>query len=440
VGPFRLIMLCAAVLVGGCAIKPETTTGCNIQRRELAVNDPLSSIAPGMAAPKAREGTLAYDLAQALAARAMVSTGNGEDAMLFMSGGSQNGAFGAGLLRGWQKKRGKLPEFAVVTGVSTGSILATFAFVGDGDAAVRGYTIASERELLQPYIKAGSGGIGASAGLTLLRRGALANLVPLRSRISTALTDDVLMAVAKGKQDKRALFIGAVDVDSGEAVAFDLTDLAARWAMATDDPPLRAKLKNCYVEAILASSSAPIAAPPVFIDNRMYVDGGARFGVFSDEIGKVIQDRAGAAGLAEPATTYVIINGDQKINALCPWESCSLDAPPPNSIAGMTHREWNFLDLAQRSEQILVNQVYRFSADKIKARADNQGRLFRFFKIGDDVGRFEIALPDSGDTTPRNCGYWADWDRNTLRPLQFYPHYMRCLIGYGSATAEHQQW
>jgi predicted acylesterase/phospholipase RssA len=44
-----------------------------------------------------------------------------------LSGGGDNGAFGAGLLIGWSERR---PTFKIVTGVSTGALIAPLAFVG----------------------------------------------------------------------------------------------------------------------------------------------------------------------------------------------------------------------------------------------------------------------------------------------------------------------
>ena len=48
---------------------------------------------------------------------------------LAVSGGGDNGAFGAGLLNGWSET-GTRPEFKMVTGVSTGALIAPFAFLG----------------------------------------------------------------------------------------------------------------------------------------------------------------------------------------------------------------------------------------------------------------------------------------------------------------------
>jgi hypothetical protein len=439
----RWMLAGLALFVSGCAIKPQSLNDCHIRRYELAVNDPGSSTQLALAR-RAPSGTLAYEIQTTLADRAERASTPDSQAMLFMSGGGQHGAFGAGFLRGWQRQRGSLPPFAVVTGISTGSILATFAFIGDSEAAVRGYTIESERQLLTPYLKKSEGKIGAQTGITLLRKGAIANLAPLRIRLSAAITDDMLTAVARGASDHRKLYVGAVDIDSGEAVAFDLTELASRWSVQTEAAQ-KARLRGCYIEAIIASSSAPIAAPPVFIDNRMYVDGGARFGVFSQEIGGVVADRMQedlrtdgfvARRSARP-TAYVIINGTQKISALCPTDQCISD-PPQNSLPASTHRTWNFLDLALRSQDILANQIYRFSAEKI-ASDSNGERHFRLAKIEDDMLDFEWAPPGSG-TIAHNCRYWRDDDGTKLKPVQFYPHYMRCLIAYGEAKAQSAGW
>ena len=48
---------------------------------------------------------------------------------LAISGGGDNGAFGSGLLNGWTAA-GTRPQFKVVTGVSTGALIAPFAFLG----------------------------------------------------------------------------------------------------------------------------------------------------------------------------------------------------------------------------------------------------------------------------------------------------------------------
>ena len=69
--------------------------------------------------------------------------------MLLLSGGSQNGAFGAGFIDGWHST-GTMPQFEVVTGISTGALQSTGAFIGRPDITIDGYTISEERDLLEP--------------------------------------------------------------------------------------------------------------------------------------------------------------------------------------------------------------------------------------------------------------------------------------------------
>jgi Patatin-like phospholipase len=57
--------------------------------------------------------------------------------LLAVSGGGEDGAFGAGLLCGWTEHSGR-PTFELVTGVSTGALIAPFAYLGSGyDAQLR---------------------------------------------------------------------------------------------------------------------------------------------------------------------------------------------------------------------------------------------------------------------------------------------------------------
>lgn len=65
--------------------------------------------------------------AQGLAATAPLP----EVQLLAVSGGGENGAFGAGLLCGWSE-HGTRPVFGLVTGVSTGALTAPFAYLGSG--------------------------------------------------------------------------------------------------------------------------------------------------------------------------------------------------------------------------------------------------------------------------------------------------------------------
>jgi hypothetical protein len=437
------------VLLGGCAVKlsiaPPAPTPpaprCDFVRYRLQAETPPTGL---LAAAAVSQRTVASVLNERLASAPVAPV---LPKMLFMSGGSQHGAFGAGLLDEWRRlgPGGRLPEFRVVTGVSTGSILATMAFTGDTAKLVGldGYGITSERQLLTPVLDNASPLAEILSLSKVLGHGAVADLTPLRTRLLGVIDDSVLRRVAGGHRAGRLLLIGAVDVDSGQAVAFDLTEMAARY-VGESDPARKAVLHNCYVDAIVASSSAPIAAQPVFIDNYMYIDGGARFGVFSDEVGGVIRSAATAPPRAD---AYLIVNGTLSIDPDCGAEAkfCPAGggpAPVPPGGVPPPHREWSLVGLGLRSVDILEHQVYRLSVERIEAQSKISGSTLHFARIepASDDHRFTMP-PELGlGTGTRTCGEWTAEDKRIDRPLQFYPRYMHCLIDYGRARLRGLGW
>ncbi len=415
------------LIVSGCAHKPPPRLSCNFDLHNVRVDTPAADA----------------DYSQEVDSKLLIhNRAEADNAMLFLSGGSQHGAYGAGYLSEWQGS-GSMPRFRVVTGISTGAILATGAFIGDMDTTVRGYSIKDERQLITPWAK----GKGVARYLKVLKRGAFADLVPLRTEMRRMLTDAVLDDVAAGADAHRALYVGAVDVDTGDAVAFDLTTMAQRHRAAkrAGDTAAQEAMRACYVEAIVASSSAPLAAPPVYIDNRMYVDGGIRFGMFSNDIGdRVNYHKDGlpvAGGEDDRPRMYVIVNGDQSVSLRCgkaDENACTTDYP-----AGRNEKpkDWNLLDLALRSEGILVNGIYRFSAKRIEDQAEQEKNLLYFTRIESDVAQHVAKIDD--DTLDRGemqCAVWRERDRTLLNPIQFYPRYMRCLIDYGRTRAKAAEW
>jgi hypothetical protein len=357
-------------------------------------------------------------------------------ASLVLSGGSLNGAYGAGFLDTWrQESPGQaLPAFASVTGISTGAILSTFAFTGRTEPAVQGYSITRETQLLKPNVTFKNGAPTTTGYIAVLRKGALGDLAPLRIRLHEVITDAILSEVAAGARARRSLFVGVVDADSGEAQAFDMTDMATRFDAAA--PVDKARWRDCYVEAIVASSSAPLAAAPVFIDNRMLIDGGARFGMFTAALASANKAYLKAGPRRMKPITFVIINGTQRIGTDCGKADPQLciDHPPDGGVEGV-HRPWNFATLALRSEGILANQVYRFSEAFLAGDAGD----YRVTRIEPSADTHEYQLDDPVLGQGRmSCADWRALDRRIDNPVQFSPRYMRCLIDYGRARARHQ--
>lgn len=441
--------LCCAL--PGCSQKavftPQTKM-CGFVAYDLEVPVPTSE---GLPQPPAGApvSSFAGAIEKALSssdAPAGVPDTDGPPRLLSISGGGEFGAFGAGIFSGWNGD-GDMPDFHVVTGISTGSILSTFAFVDRADLAVDGYTIDSEAQLLDVYAKPRNGQPGAANIASLLRKGAFADLAPLRGRLAGYLSEDVMRAVAQRHAQGRRLYVGVTNVDTGQAEAFDMGEMATRHVNNLNGRA--AQWKDCYIEAIIASSSAPMAARPVFIDNTMYVDGGVRFGMFAEAvIGAVISRQARVnidAQSVDAPVVYAIVNGTLTLpERPCPKKDRSLcTEEQPMGPRNAPHRNWNIIELALQSEEMLVDQVYRFSAASVEQEACDEPGCFNFMRITDDVKEFAISLPaplNAGRTGQLSCPEWAEVDIAVDDPIQFQKRYMRCLIAYGKARVQSEGW
>jgi predicted patatin/cPLA2 family phospholipase len=182
---------------------------------------------------------------------------------LALSGGGSAGAFGAGILNGWTAS-GERPKFKVVTGISTGALISTFAFLGPD----------YDDELKEAYTTIDATQIYATRGLlSLIWSESATDNKPFRDMISKYLTDDVVDAVAAEHKKGRRLYIMTVDLDREQPVVWDL------GAIAVSNSPRRLEL---YRQAVLASASIPSVFPPVLIDvmvdgkqrDELHVDGG----------------------------------------------------------------------------------------------------------------------------------------------------------------------
>ncbi|MDT8343257.1 MAG: patatin-like phospholipase family protein [Thermohalobaculum sp.] len=217
---------------------------------------------------------------------------------LALSGGGPDGAFGAGLLNGWTE-RGDRPEFTVVTGISTGAIIAVFAFLGPefDDELTQVYTTYSTDQLATRTIFAGlTGGT------------ALTDTRGYRALIERYIDDDVVARIAEESRRGRIMLIGTTNLDASRPVIWNIGGIAA-----TGHP----MAKRLIHDIIQASSAIPAAFPPVLIpvetaDGRrydeMHVDGGATQQVmfFSPEVPMRRIDKA--VGVEIDRTIYVVIN------------------------------------------------------------------------------------------------------------------------------------
>lgn len=219
-------------------------------------------------------------------------------AYLAVSGGGEDGAFGAGLLCGWTDT-GTRPEFNVVTGVSTGALIAPFAFLGpDYDHVLREvYTtiktsdILEDRGLLQGFFS-----------------DAMADTKPLRKLLERFVNDDFVRRIAAEDAKGRLLLIGTTNLDAGRPVVWDL------GAIAAANKP---ESKTLILDLMIASSAIPAFFPPVLLDipiegtpyQEMHVDGGAATQVFIFPSAFRLRPFIEAMDAQRERTAYVLRNG-----------------------------------------------------------------------------------------------------------------------------------
>jgi predicted acylesterase/phospholipase RssA len=183
--------------------------------------------------------------------------------LLAVSGGGEDGAFGAGLLNGWTES-GTRPRFDLVSGVSTGALTAPFAFLGPAwDAKLkRVYTdITPERVLRKRWFTAA------------IWDDALTDTAPLFNLISEYVDEAMLAAIAVGHAEGRLLLVASADLDAQVPVVWNIGAIAASGHPRALDTVRR---------VLLASAAIPGAFPPVLFDvtvdgrphQELHVDGG----------------------------------------------------------------------------------------------------------------------------------------------------------------------
>ena len=180
--------------------------------------------------------------------------------LLVLSGGGDWGAFGAGVLKGWSRVHGPLamPEFDVVTGVSTGALIAPFAFLGDAQAL---------DTIVELYRHPGRDLVKQRWPLYFLPANESFATVPglereLRARVDMAM----IRRIADASRQGRFLLVNTTDVDDGGSRVWDVGSEAQRAVDSGD-------VDRVY-RMLLASAGIPRVFPFREIDGALYVDGG----------------------------------------------------------------------------------------------------------------------------------------------------------------------
>jgi len=218
-------------------------------------------------------------------------------AFLTISGGGGDGAFGAGLLTGWTET-GKRPAFKLVTGISTGALIAPFAFLGSK----------YDPQLAETYTRVTDHDIFKRRNFTAaLFSDAMADTKPLARLVDKFLTRGLLDAIAEEYRKGRLLLVGTTNLDSREPVYWNM------GAIATSKDPAALAL---FRQITVASASIPGAFPPVMIDvtvdgvrhQEMHVDGGATRQVFMYPPTFRLAEESTAIGAARQRAVYIIRN------------------------------------------------------------------------------------------------------------------------------------
>lgn len=335
--------------------------------------------------------------------------------VLIMSGGGQNGAFGAGVLNGWSKRTTgvKRQDIDMITSISTGAMALTYTLVGNygtfdqraqADEALKIiYTQTDLDKLIEPK------------GLfSILSTNSLVNTRGLDEALKEAAQTFLPMIAAwpeEGVWQDRMALAGMVNLDDGDFYIADLLHMARK---IETDP----SAQNCYQEIIQASSAEPVNFPPRFITTvpddpmkgNMYVDGGLRFGLFWSESLRQLKDRHAHLEV------YVIVNGDLAANSYVCEE---------NGQCGREKKitKNKLLDIAKRTQAIATDQLYKDSLDRI------------YWNLIQEIGEDKFTLK-----------------YNYIRPEYIKSHgclasqsvfdkvYMGCLYNIGEHVAKKWDW
>ena len=247
-----LIAVCSLVLIAGCGSTPKRNSAPLDQLAQATLVGHSKSIR-GFGLETSPE--LQQDFVDGLIdggkdQACEFKNGNPVMCVLVVSGGGGWGSYGAGLINGWTEA-GNRPTFKIVTGISTGALIAPFAFLGpDYDWVLKeNFTsINSEKDLIK-----------RRSIFAIFSSDAIANTAPLQKRLETAIDKKVVDAIADAHRKGRRLYIGTTHLDAQRFTIWNIGEIALKGDI------------ELIRKVILASTAVPAIMPPVSFD--ITVDG-----------------------------------------------------------------------------------------------------------------------------------------------------------------------
>lgn len=291
--PFTLL---AVIMLGGCSSRPPAPP------KTYADVRPWGAVDLNISNASAEDNTILNSLGTLLTTKANGYSDHSSRVpinILTLSGGGSRGAYGAGFVSGWSEQ-GTMPHFDIVTGISTGSIMSTFVFLG-GDEIKKVETFYTLLHTEDIYTK---------SYLSIFSSVAISDPSPLKQLLIDEIDDALLDKVAAEHAKGRRLYVGTTNLDTGRLVVWDMGAIASSG---------RSDRLERYREVIYASSALPVIFPPQFIEldinderyYQMHVDGGIYSFVFMigllDEWSDVLE-YAENANSDFDVTVYAIAN------------------------------------------------------------------------------------------------------------------------------------
>ena len=298
-GVHRLSWLALALAIPACQSTPERQCNFVKQAPVTELVDPHVSQATVPVLDIKVGETLAAHTHGSGVTQVAASSGRKPFNVLVLSGGGAYGAYSAGVLAGWTET-GTRPDFDVVTGVSTGALVGTLAFLGpEYDPFLkRFYTSVTDKDV---YAR--------KTELFALFSDSFRESKPLAKLIEAVISPDLLKDIAAEHARGRRLYVGTTHLDARRLVVWDMGEIAARG---------RPEDLALFRQVLLASASIPGFFPPVPIDvsvdgqpvEEMHVDGGVTASLFFRPP-QVPADRAKKLGgrPLEGSNVYIIVAG-----------------------------------------------------------------------------------------------------------------------------------